>query len=519
MSIHYTGLDFDFTPERVIRTHANIVLLHGDRAIKLKKPVKFPFLDYSTLALRRHNIQAEFDLNRRFSPDIYLGVCEVIESQGALHCGGLTEVLSEPKPAVRDYAVVMRRIPDDAWLPQRLERGLSAGDIAQLLRLLNATWRAHPPDDATRAAGMPENLRHNTVANIAECRRLVPACLSQTAWDRLDSLLRGWFEANTTVFEGRVRQDRIRDGHGDLKPSNIAFIDGHPVVTDCIEFNPQFRRLDTLAEAGFLATGMEQLGAFSTAAEVLSEYRDASGDEYPEALRRYYQAHLACVMGKVTALQLDDAEISAEQRGRATALARHNFALADFHAREPHMLLVGGVVGCGKSTTAASIAAHLGWPVISSDVLRKRRFGVAPIERLPQSAYSDQASREVYAEMFAQARQAGTGVILDAQFPTREFRGQALETARAAGGTATFVLCDAPDDVVRERLRKRELDPSSVSDAGVSLLQDSRQRFEPPKADEGLHLVSCDTARASSESVASVVAALLGPDFNPQNAR
>ncbi|MBX3460979.1 MAG: AAA family ATPase [Planctomycetes bacterium] len=510
MSIHHSGLAFAVTPERVIRTHANTVLLVGDVAYKLKKPVKYPFLDYSTLALRRRFVQAEYDLNHRFSPDIYLGVCEVLERDGSLVFGPLLKTLPESTPA--DYAVVMRRIPDDAWLPRHIQRGLSDDDLAALMQLLTATWAAHPADEATRAAGMPENLRHNTVANIAECERFVPHCLSRERWHRLDALLRGWFEAHADVFEARVAQDRIRDGHGDLKPGNIAFIDGKPVVTDCIEFNPQFRRLDTLAEAAFLATGLEQLGHLSDAARVFAAYRKAARDEYPEALRRYYQAHLACVIGKVTALQLDDPEIGEQQRQAAVAAARQAFALADFHAREPHVVVVAGIMGCGKSTVAAAIGAHFGWPVVNSDVVRKRLMGVAPEQRLPAQAYTDDVSARVYGQLYAAAREAGAGVVLDGQFPARSFRAAVVQAARQAGGRVTFVLCDAPDDVVRMRMRKRVLDPSRVSDATEELLAEARKRFEPVGDEEGMTVLRFDTTRPTGEVLPLLHQALM-PDY------
>jgi predicted kinase len=384
------------------------------------------------------------------------------------------------------------------------------------MRLLATTWQAHPADDEVRASGMADNLRHNTVANIAECERLVPHCLPRDAWERLDALLRGWFLANNNVFEARVKQDRIRDGHGDLKPSNIAFIDGRPVVTDCIEFNPQFRRLDTLAEAGFLATGMEQMGEFALATEVLRAYREAAQDDYPERLRRYYQAHLACVMGKVTALQLDDREIAEDQRARAIALARHNFALADFHAREPHVLMVAGVIGSGKSTVANELSKHFGWPVVCSDVERKRLLGVDPTRRLPAGAYNHKVSAQVYRELFNAIESAGSGVILDAQFPIPEFRRQALESARAVGGTVTAVLCDAPDNVLRERLRKRALDPSRVSDAGEELLEQSRAEFVPIGEQEGFEVIRVDERHDEAAIIASVQGTLLGTDFRPE---
>jgi uncharacterized protein len=499
--MHFTGLPFAIEPERVIQTHANLVLLSGNRAYKLKKPVKYAFLDYSTLELRRQMILNELNLNRRFSPDIYIGVAQVEKNEGRLEIGELRQDLPENPPGrVLDYCVVMKRIPDDAWLPARLDAGeLNESRVITLMGQLVSALQAAPATDEVRANGLPENLRHNTVANIAECEQFVPECLSRERWQRLDTLLRGWFEANHAMFQTRVKQDRIRDGHGDLKPGNIAFVDGQPVITDCIEFNPLFRRLDTLAEAAFLATGLESLGAFDWAAHVFAAYRKVAADDYPEDLRRYYQAHLACVMAKVTALQLLEPGIPQAQKSRARELASHYFELADFHAREPHVVVVMGIMGCGKSTVAEAIGKHFGWPVFNSDVIRKQLAGVGPNERLPESAYSREMTDRVYAQMYAAGKPPG--VVLDGQFPTAEFRKPVEK--------ALFVHCDAPDEVVRKRMERRVLDPSRVSDATAGMLTGARARFQQPKPAEGLNLIKFDTRADKAETVKLVQRALL----------
>ncbi|MBZ0135199.1 MAG: AAA family ATPase [Planctomycetes bacterium] len=508
--MHYTRLPFDLPIEREIRTHANLVLLTSDRAYKLKKPVKFPFLDYSTLPLRRQMILNELHFNRKFAPDTYLGVCEVRRTGGKLAISSLAENLpSEPAPDVVDYCVVMRRIPDEAWLPIKLASGgLQESQIIALMQTLVQALRNTPCDEDIRANGLPENLRHNTVANITECEQFVPDCLSREAWQRLDVVLRGWFEDNHAVFEQRVAEDRIREGHGDLKPGNIAFVDGKPVITDCIEFSPLFRRLDTLAEAAFLATGLESLGAFDMSAHVMNAYREIAEDDYPQALRRYYQAHLACVMAKVTALQLLEPEVPDEQKQSARKQASEYFALADFHAREPHIVVVMGIMGCGKSTVANAIGAHFGWPVVNSDVVRKRLMGVAPSDRLPQEAYAFEVSERVYQELFDAAAKPGAGIVLDAQFGMAIGRKAVVEAAISAGGHAVFIHCDAPDDVVRERMNRRELDPSRVSDATAGLLQEARTRFEQPLPDEGLTVFPFDTTGDVKDAVALLGQAL-----------
>ena len=502
--MHSSGLPFAIQPERVIQTHANLVLLKDDRAYKLKKPIKFPFLDYSTLPLRRQMILNELHFNRHFSPETYLGVAEVTQRDGTLHIGPLLQDLpTEPAAGVLDYCVIMQRIPDDAWLPVQLKAGrVSEDQIIALMKRLVSALNLSSATEEIRANGLPENLRHNTVANIAECEQFVPQCLSRERWQRLDALLRGWFENNHAVFEARVAEDRIREGHGDLKPGNIAFKDGKPIITDCIEFNPLFRRLDTLAEAAFLATGLDSLGAHDMAAHVLNAYRDIANDDYPQALRRYYQAHLACVMAKVTALQLLDPNVSPEQKQLARQQATAHFELADCYAREPHVIVVMGIMGCGKSTVANTIGKHFGWPVMNSDVERKRIAGVAPDVRLPQEAYSSQMSERVYDALFtAVGEEAGSGIVLDAQFGLAKGRSKVVEAAARAGGHVVFVHCDAPDDTVRERMQRRELDPSRVSDATADMLARARAEFEPIDEAEGLTLINFDTRRPASEVI------------------
>lgn len=512
--MHHTGLPYSETPERIVTTHCSIALLYPNRVVKLKKNIKFPFLDYSTLELRREFCQAEVDLNRRFTPEIYTGVCGVFEREGKLVFGDVVENVSEAGSDPVDYGVVMQRIPDGRWMSDLIKAGtLNESDLDALLVDLVASWNKIEDTKEVRKNGLPENLRFNTVANIGECERFAPDLLSREAWERLDALLRGWFDDNHAVFEQRVEQGHIRDGHGDLKPSNIAFLENGPVVTDSIEFNPLFRRLDTLCEVSFLATGLESLGRFDLAARVFAAYREASGDEYPEMLRRYYQAHLACVMGKVTALQLDNPELKADARAEINALASHCFALGDFHARESHVVVVHGVIGSGKSTLATAIGERLGWPVFNSDAIRKQESGVAPTDRLPDSAYSPEISAQVYQRLSEEAKSNRTGVVLDAQY-TRAKDRQALYDAV---GPCLWVRCDADRDELERRLTERQARNDNVSDAGPELLDTMLDRFDTDHNDGWGTLIR---ARDDTDALlTSLQRELLGEAFNPAMTR
>ena len=517
-SPHFTGLPFA-NAERVIQTHANIVVLKGDRAYKLKKPVKFPFLDYSTLEMRRHFVSEEVRLNRRFSPEIYLDTCEVFEQAGELY---FSQPGTKPGVSVVDYALIMRRIPEPAWLPAQINAGTvpQRGLHSLTQRIVDAVY-AQAPTQEVQAAGLPENIARNTVANIAECERFVGRCLTREQFTRLDRLLRAWFSQNPAMFLQRVKEGRIRDGHGDLKPGNIAFVDNQPVITDCIEFGTQWRYLDTLAEIAFLATGLESMGQFPLAREIFGHYQTAARDDFPAPLRRYYQAHFACVMGKVTALQLDEPEVPVEIKARARVLAAHYFTLADFHAREPHLICVAGIMGCGKSTLATQLSERLGWPRYSSDECRKELAGVRPEVRLPQSAYTpnmDKLVQEALRAKALKAMAAGSGVIVEAQFPRQGERAAMVATVEALKGPALFVLCDAPDEVVRARMARREQESNRVSDATADLLDQARQRFEPITDSERLNLIRVDTRDPVGEIADQVLRSLLGASFSPAEA-
>ncbi|MCF6227525.1 MAG: AAA family ATPase [Planctomycetes bacterium] len=512
---HYTKIPFALDADRTVQTHCSQVLLKDDRVYKLKKKIKFPFLDYSTLELRREFCLEEVKLNRRFSPDIYLGVCDVRESNGQLVFGETTDNPPECSEDIVDFAVVMKLIPDGQWLSDKVKAGeFKPEQILGLMKRLVETYKAEGATEEVKNNGRPESLRFNTVANIAECEQFVGQCLSRESWQRLDAFLRGWFEENHEEFNQRVESDRIRDGHGDLKPTNIAFEGDTPLITYCIEFNPLFRRLDTLCEAAFLATGLESLGAFGLAQDIFRAYRETAEDMFPDILRRYYQCHLSCVMGKVTSLQLLDPNIDPERKASVTALAKHYFALADFHVREPHTVAIGGIMGCGKSTIGDELEKLIGWPHYNSDVVRKQVFGIDPEAKLPVEAYSQEMSAKVYDHLISAAGMLERGGFFDAQWPKHGTRKMLKEVIEAKGGTLLFVHCDAPDDVVKARMDERAKG-ESVSDATSDLLEKARANFESITDAEGLRVVEIDTTKPAVENAKQVLKALLGPDFNP----
>ena len=283
------------------------------------------------------------------------------------------------------------------------------------------------------------------------------------------------------------------------------------MITDCIEFGTQWRYLDTLAEMAFLATGLESLGQFALAQQVFEHYRVAAKDEFSQELRCYYQAHFACVMAKVTALQLDEPEVPADAKQRAKEQATRLFALAGFHAREPHVVAVAGIMGCGKSTLAAALAKKMGWPHHSSDVTRKMLAGVDLTQRLPQSAYSREMTARVYMNLLEQiSKPGGSGSALDAQFGKRAEREALRLACERAQARLLFVHCDAPDEVVRERMKKREQDPGRVSDATAELLDQARRNFDPVGDSEGLNVLRIDTREPLEANVERVMRALLG---------
>lgn len=512
----FAGAPADAAVERV-ETHISWVFLVGDDVWKLKKPVDFGFLDFTTAALRREACEAEVRLNRRLAPDVYLGVADLYRrADGSWAVGE-----AGPGDEVVDSAVHMKRLPD-AW---RADVQLAAGllDHAAVERIAARLARFHDgcrEDAETAAFGTAAAIAVNVEENVAQAAAHLPELLTPEEAAEITTRQRRFLAEQEARLEARIADGRVRDGHGDLRLEHVYLPPSAPVLAlDCIEFNDRFRYADVASDLAFLAMDLTSHGRPDLAEHLLGTYARLTNDYDLYGVVDFYEAYRAWVRGKIAAFLAFDPTVPAARRERARAQARAAFLVALGVGRPrvlpPVVVAVGGPVAAGKSTLAGHVSRWLGAPVVEADRTRKSMLGVAATTRLGTGswtgAYDPRFTEAVYAEVIRRGEVAlasGRPVVLDASFRSAAFRLAARALAARHGVPFRFVECTAPRDVLAARLARREADPTRVSDAGVAILDTFLAAWEPVTelaADEHV-LVSTD--RPEADSLATVHAAL-----------
>ncbi len=489
--------------ERVeqLQTHISRVFLAGPFVYKLKKPVRYDFLDFSTPAAREQACREEVRLNRRLAPQTYLDVVPVTHAAGGgFQLGGTGEVV--------DWLVLMRRLPTERTLEALFRRGeLQPQHIDRLAQTLVRFYRSLPAARWT-AAEYRERFISHVLGNERELLAAghhLPRAVVRRACGFQMQLLR----LRPELFDERVRAGRIVGGHGDLRPEHICF--GEPLaIFDCIEFNQEFRTLDVADELAFLAAECDFLGADWVGPQLLRAYQAQGGDNVAAVLWDFYKSYRACVRAKVAALRADQL---AGQQQAAAGEARRHLALADRYAAAWHAPLVvamGGLAGTGKTTLAAAVAAALGAELLRTDLLRQELFSAGPhVAQADGGIYRPAARQKVYAELFARARAlAGErcSVVLDGTFSTPDILRQAQAVARASNSALLAVECVCRPEVARERIVRRLAEGHDASDARPEIHDLQRLRWEAWPAD--VPQVRVDTEQPLIEQVACVLSAL-----------
>jgi len=446
-------------------THSAVVYFAGDRAFKLKKPVKLEFLDFSTPEARAAACVRETELNRRFAPDVYLGVAEV----------------RAPDGQVCDHLVVMRRMPASRRLTALIEAGEPTGPpVRQVARILASQHAAAARSSQISEQGSRDATRRRWHDNIGELRAtargdLVPDSEIDEAGRLADRFLAG----RKPLLDARIRAGRVVDGHGDLLAGDIFCLDDGPRILDCLDFDDQLRWLDGLDDAAFLAMDLEQLGAPGLAERFTRWYSEYSGDPAPAALRHHYVAYRAVVRAKVACIRARQGDPTA--RGEA----RHLLAAALRHLRAGAvtLVLVGGPPGTGKSALAGAVADRLGCTVLSSDRIRKELAGFEPDQHVPadfgSGIYSQTWTERTYAGMVSRSvglLALGESVVLDATWTSAQHRRSAATAAAGVAADLVQLCCSAPPQVTARRIASRA---ASVSDATPAIAARLAAEQEP----------------------------------------
>lgn len=471
-------------PERtravtLLQTHISYVFLLSDFVYKIKKPVDFGFLDFTTLDKRRFYCEEEARLNRRLAPEIYLGVVPVVMKDGRPK----VNVPGEPV----EYAVKMRRIRDDALLFYAIRNNTITPDtIKKIARSIAAFHKTAATDERIAGYGAGAMIAENAAENFAQTARFVGRIIPRESYDVIKTYTEGFIDANAGLLAERVASGRIRDCHGDIHSEHVSIADGIEII-DCIEFNERFRFSDTSSDAAFLAMDLDYHNRHDLARVFEEAYIAASGDAEGRRLLAFYKCYRAYVRGKVAGFKLFEPEVGAQEAQEAYFDGLRHFHLAALYVQggwRPELIIVRGLPGAGKTTLAKAVSEAAGIPVISSDEVRKARADIKPGEHgnagYGQGIYTPEFTEAAYGALIEKGERMllqGRGVILDATFARRVHLFAALQAAKAAGADAHIIECRAQEDTVRRNMAQRAV-AGTVSDADFGIYKKSREYFE-----------------------------------------
>lgn len=492
----------------IVQTHLSVVCLAGGVAYKLKKPIRLPFADFSSVERRKYYCGEELMLNRRLCPDVYLEVAALRRlSDGRLSFG------PEAGGEIIDHAVKMRRLPADRMLDRMLETGeVSDGDIRRIAERVVAFHRDAGRGESVNDWGSPDKLAGFALANFDETRPVAGPVFPAALHAALEERTRRDFDRWLPVLRHRAAEGRVVDGHGDLHARNICLTDP-PAIYDCIEFSPEFRCGDVATEHAFLVMDLRFRGHPGLASAYLDEVVSRSGDTGIRDLMPPLVRYRALVRAKVSAITAGETDFSQAARAGAAGTALRYLRLAAASAIEedgPWWLMFCGLPGSGKSSVARALAAVGSWPVFSSDLIRKELAGIAPTDPLPTECYAPGFSRRTYDELRFRAVAGRAPVtILDANFRERAERDLTRRAAAETGARLAILLVDTDEETIVARLDHRSGDPASVSDADRAVYRKLRDQFEPPHDGEADRLIAVAGGSPPEAAGDAVLAALM----------
>jgi aminoglycoside phosphotransferase family enzyme/predicted kinase len=464
-------------------THISWIFFTGKSVYKVKKPVNYGFLDFSTLEKQRYFCQEELRLNQRLSPEIYQGIVEVKEKEGEYFFGGSGQTVG--------YAVKMSQLPKDRWLSTLLKSGeIAEAHIRQIARrIAEFHLRAESTEEITAIGGL-STVKRNLRENFEQTRPYLGITLSLETYDLIKAYSEVFVEEKSALFDQREKEGRIRDCHGDLHADQICILESDLIFfIDCIEFNKEFRYSDVAAEIAFTAMDLDYYRRSDLAHLFVEEYLESSKDFHLLQVLNFYKCYRAFTRGKVASFSLNQQDPQSPRYGILLKRAQEYFRLASAYAslKKPLLFLMTGFMGTGKSTLASALATRFQAEVLRSDVLRKELVGQhsesSHYEAWGKGLYSAEFTEKTYQILHQKAGEflkQGKNVSLDASYRTLHHQEQALRLAQHTQASLFFIETICPEPLLRERLRLREEKEkgSRISDGRLELLPLQKQNFQ-----------------------------------------
>ena len=472
----------DITPAPELKqTHISYIFIAGDYVYKIKKPVNFGFLDFTSLDKRRRYCLKELELNKRLAPNVYLKVLPISRGDKGSYILG-------SKKNIVEYALKMRKLPEERMLKRLFAEGKADNSLMDAIaRKVVSFHKQAATGGKIDKMGSLETILHNHEENFAQTVSCIDATIPRNKYDFIKSYVHNFFDNNSKLFQRRIAEHKIRDCHGDLHLEHICITD-EVVIFDCIEFNERFRYEDVAAETAFLAMDLDYNNYSDYANAFVAAYVRHSGDSGIFSLLNFYRCYYAYVRGKVISFRINDQSISYEEQMLATAAATRYFDLAYAYAcrlEKPVLIIMAGLMGTGKSALAKVLASYLGADIVRSDVLRKELLHIAPTSRryndFGKGIYSDDISRQTYdraMEIASEKIKNGKSIIIDASYKRMKDRLNAYEAAKKLSAGFYLLECTCPEEIIKARLERRKLNHAEVSDGRWEIYLAQKANFE-----------------------------------------
>lgn len=479
-------------PIQLDQTHISYVLLTGDYVYKLKKPVNFGFLDFSTLDKRQHFCAEELRLNQRGAPELYLEVLPITqdEEENQFYLGGTGQVV--------EYTLKMRQFPQEALFIKLFEQGqLGETRMEELGRVVAQYHAKAPTNDYIRTFGQVHQVREAIDENYRQTEKYIGGPQTQAQFEETKQYTDGFFAQRLQAFASRIENNWIRECHGDLHLKNICCWQDKILLFDCIEFNEQFRFVDVMYDVAFTVMDLEARQRKDLGNAFLNTYVEQTGDWEGLQVLPLYLSRQAYVRAKVNSLLLDDpgVDAAAKEEARTTAAQYYHLAWQYTKPKQGQLILMSGLSGSGKSTIARQLARQLGAIHIRSDAVRKHLGGIGLTERGGDDLYTPAMSQKTYGrllELGIMLATEGFSVILDAKYDRQQLRMDAKARAQSHQLPLQILHCTAPLEVLRDRLTSRTGD---IADATADLLAGQQAAAEPFTEEEQPYVKTLDTTQ------------------------
>jgi aminoglycoside phosphotransferase family enzyme/predicted kinase len=493
----------------LVETHISWILLTGELAYKIKRPVCFSFLDLRSPGRRAFFCAEELRLNKRFAAQLYLDVCPIVVRQGRACVGNAGEPV--------EHAVKMSQFSRDEELEKLLVQArVAPAELEVFGRDLARIHAGLPAAEPPAPWGDPQAVRSTIINNLEECTQAGAVFDSSSDARALRPALERRLDEAIPWMAERREDERVRECHGDLHAGNVVRLDSRLVAFDCMEFEPAFRWIDVADEIAFLLADLDAQRYPSHEQAFLSGYLAATGDYQACRLLPLYKAHRALVRAKVTALTRSGSQATdAEDLGQPRHRAYLDCAARALARRHPPLVIMSGLSGSGKSWLAEKLAPLLGAVHLRSDVERQRLAGLTEQTRSGAAVgggiYSRAFTQRVYEQLAGAAEDVLAGgyvAIVDATFARRDDRGVFRKLARRLGVTACMIHCRAAHEVLVKRIIARHLQGEDPSEADVSVLDWQKEHWEPVGADEQWMVIPAETGQTDLEELARRIGAL-----------